>query len=419
MRLSFAIFCLCASASATLYLGGSGNGDAASAKAIIESGASHVRVYLMWGFVEPRIKGPLDPSITVANVEANPSLISSWAALQNWKELDRRMGLYANSTIKIIGEVGEGTNTGLPRFNDSFFDPNVVGETAYLGYLYRSTRAIVRRYKDRVALFQIENELNEAWLASIAGQRKFQFFGSLWRKWDFLTLLLQTLRSAVKAEAPSAPVTMNFHTDVAKWVHDTLLLDGFYENAVQKWAPLLDVISLDAYPNAVVAAPCQSAVIGDRVKKAIAASSGKSVFIMETGYPVYGGANQSGLPEVANFTNFNQEQCINASLNAVRASGGKGFMYFKFAESPGIVAPPGGFSALDLEALKLIKLVMTHDENVLYLLEWLSGGLHLDYLEDRLPALLQGFLGGTGLLQMDGTPRPAYETIKKLFASWT
>lgn len=45
---------------------------------------------------------------------------------------------------------------------------------------------------------------------------------------------------------------MNFHTDVAKWVHDVLLLKGYFEDAVKSWHSLLDVISIDAYPNMFV-----------------------------------------------------------------------------------------------------------------------------------------------------------------------
>ncbi len=93
-------------------------------------------------------------------------------------------------------------------------------------------------------------------------------------------------------------------------------------------------------------------------------------------------------------------------------------MVFKFAQTAGIVAPPGGYSALDLEALKLLRLVMEHDDDVLYLLQWLESGLHIDYLRTRLPVLLASFGQGAGLLMPNGTARPGYYEVAKMFKQW-
>src|SRR4051794_25132193 len=38
---------------------------------------------------------------------------------------------------------------------------------------------------------------------------------------------------AVKDEQPSAKVTMNFHTDIPKYVHEALFLPGYYEDAIK------------------------------------------------------------------------------------------------------------------------------------------------------------------------------------------
>jgi hypothetical protein len=278
-------------------------------------------VYLLWRYVQRRVEPPLE-NITVWWLRANPGAVAAWAATQDWTETDRRLSLYANSSITIIGEVTEGTVMGLPNFGDSVFDPNVVGEDVYLAYVYRAARATVSRYKQRVHMWQIENELNEAFLASLGGQRRFQLLGSAWRKWDFLSALLWTCRMAVKDEDPAALVTMNFHTDVAEWVHDALALPGYFEKAVADWHDLLDVISIDAYPNAFVSSPCESAIVAQRVSASIAASKGMPVFVMEWNYPVAAPSNQ--LPDVANFSDSRQVACINATFKAVKAAGGAG-----------------------------------------------------------------------------------------------
>ena len=66
--------------------------------------------------------------------------------------------------LTIFMEIGEGDSTTLPLYNNTIFDPNVVGSDVYLAYIYRYSRAAVRRYKDRVQYYQTENELNESWL---------------------------------------------------------------------------------------------------------------------------------------------------------------------------------------------------------------------------------------------------------------
>ena len=120
-------------------LGGSGDASSEGASAIMFSGANHVRVYLLWKYIESEVHG-LDTSITVANMKANPSLIKQWADAQDWSELDKRVALYNHKNISLIGEVNEGTTNGLPSFNGTVFDPNVVGEDLYLGYVYRQSR---------------------------------------------------------------------------------------------------------------------------------------------------------------------------------------------------------------------------------------------------------------------------------------
>ena len=106
-------------------------------------------------------------------------------------------------------------------------------------------------------------------------------------------------------------------------VHDALALPGYYEKAVASWHGLLDVVSIDAYPNAFVSDPCESAIVAQRVQAAAAASGGKAVFVMEWNYPVAAPSNQQ-LPDVANFSDSRQVACIRDTFEAVKAAGGSG-----------------------------------------------------------------------------------------------
>ena len=85
--------------------------------------------------------------------------------------------------ITPIIEVFEGTTYGLPNYINEkgesvMFDPNNVGAQVYQAYMYRYTRALVRRYiqkyPGKIFFYQIENELNEAYLAGFIDY--FSFF---------------------------------------------------------------------------------------------------------------------------------------------------------------------------------------------------------------------------------------------------
>jgi hypothetical protein len=152
-------------ACSTIYRGGSGCDDDATCKLIAtEMGGTHVRVYLHWKYIQRNLK--VDSTMSVQKVEADPSLIDTWAksADVNWHDHDRRVGNAMQAGLTMIGEVGEGTLQGLPLIDGSTTpaDPKNIGKDIYLGYLYLTTRAIVRRFKDRISMWQIENELNGA-----------------------------------------------------------------------------------------------------------------------------------------------------------------------------------------------------------------------------------------------------------------
>jgi hypothetical protein len=232
-----------------LFLGGSCRPTATNTRALIDSHANHVRVYLHWKYFEPVLTEPVNTTLTVDYLRAHPADIYRWATKRDWSNLDLRVGFYDHAPhVNVIGEVGEGTVQGLPLISKhgDVFDPNVVGKQTYLAYIYRAARAVVARYKHRITVWQIENELNQAWLAMFAGQRRLQFLASIWADFDFLTDLLKTLKLAVVDEQPSGKVFQNVATDPPAWLADILFLkNSFYTDAIKHWYPFLDYIALD------------------------------------------------------------------------------------------------------------------------------------------------------------------------------
>ena len=239
-----------------------------------------------------------------------------------------------------------------------------------------------------------------------------------WRSWDFLTLLLRTLRMAVKDEQPSAQTTMNFHTDVSKTFHTLMFLKGHYEQAVADWAQHMDIISIDAYPNMYVSHPLNVQIIVDRIKKiqAIPAAQGKPIIVMETGYPMTNSSTPA-IDPVLDFSEANGAEYILQSTKAIAEAGAQGLIYFKLDFSMGIQPPPGGFTQQDVEAMKMIsKLYM--DEHAADLIKWLFQSGNIEYLQKRMPALLAGIEKGWGLLNYNGTAQRG-KTLDALKTAFT
>jgi hypothetical protein len=392
----------------------SAGNDPASVTEMVKVGATHVRRYIMWGSFEPQLH-TLDTNLTLQALKDDPTnLIYAYGETLNWGYGDEQVRNTMAQNMTPIVELSEGTHYGLPRYNDTYADPSVIGIPLYLAYQYRFCRAAVHRYKTfGVTFYQIENELNEALLAGIDGQR---LISLVWGNWTFLTELLTVLRDAVKDEDPSARVTMNFHTDVPQVVHEILDLPGFYLEAVTNWSYLLDVIALDAYPNMFVASPLGCSNVSDRVRlvMGLVKSQGKSVFIMETGYPV-NADNNTAAPAALNFTVEAQAAYAAGTVDAVRNVGGAGILYFKFTESDGMQPPLGGYTSGDTSLFNEIREFLWTN-NAVSLIEWLLEPGDLEEVLTRASYFMgEPDRAGWGTFEMNGSPRPAVAALKQAF----
>ena len=333
--------------------------------------------------------------------------------------------------------MGEGTFNGQPSFapnstsKPAWVNPSLTGPDLYIALQYRFARAATWRYKPfilngSIGMLQLENELNEAFLAAVAGDRPFSVH---WADWRFLTNLLAALRQAVLDEIPPASgfevsLTTNLHTDVPESAHRLLNLTGFYVDAAKMWAPIVNgLLSIDAYPNMYVATLNVSHQVVDRVKvvQAIVAASSSGdpsrVFVMETGYPVdvtdattatNTTTATTPAPSVFDFSEDNQAQYVQRVREDLEAAGAAGMLYFKMVRSPGMTPPPGGYTSGDISLFKAIQAYTEAGEDVGVLVEWLLQPGSLEEALTRAAYLVRRpSAGGWGLVRQDGSARPA------------
>lgn len=391
--------------------------DASGMNALKQLNATHARTYVMWKYVEAELSS-LESNLTVAALRSNPQLIYQWSALQNWKTTDNIVQTFAQSGVQMIIEVGEGTFNGLPKYNNTLADPNTIGQQLYLAYQYRFCRAAVNRYKAYSNLWQIENELNEAWLSGFAGQRLANLSGA-WKDWDFLTTLLTTLNWAVKDEDSTLMTTMNFHTDVPKEVHTLLGLPGFYLDAIASWATppnsLMDIVSIDAYPNMYAPSPSLGSVVGDRVGKCRAQlPTSMEVFVMETGYPVSAPSNTS-LPAIFNYSEALQSQYIEDAFTSVISAGGIGMLYFDLHPIAGMAPPSGGYTEEDVEMMTAASELLVSG-NVTAVVDWLMAKGSIEEVIQKGMFFADEPMKGFSLVDTNYNHRVGFATLARLCA---
>jgi hypothetical protein len=389
--------------------GSSTHASLVETEALKAAGATHARAYCLWRYAQPKLT-ELQSNETVEWLRANPAAVYAWGEQWlNWNDAEARITAAEKAGLIVIAEAFEGTVFGLPhlaigsKHDGQPADPNYIGEDVYLAYAYRYTRCLVHRYKGRVHFWQIENELNEAWLAGWGGQRVRDIGGS-WRSFAFLTRALTVLHQAVRDEDPTALLTTNLHTDVSAKLHELLLLPGFYLDAAVKWNGLVDIWSMDGYPNMFVPYP----LLGEQVCERLALlqnATEKEAFIMETGYPV---SNTGGL----NFTARHASEYI-----ATLAPCGKRLFYFEMTVSSGITPMPGGYTPQDIEAMAMLS-KLSEEESAVPIFEWLLEKGNLHYAETRLASLASSIQSGWGLLFQNGTVRdPQYSALRQVFTS--
>lgn len=311
---------------------------------IAQQGYEWARMELPWKSLQPSLDGKT--LYTQAQVEANPDLIREFSENADWTFLDNRLSGYANSNLKIIGMVGNGNTNNVPVLNGKTLYPDLIGRDKYIGMEYLVTRAIVERYDNdgymdgpagiEIKLWQTENELNVAGFHTIPGWRGSEkgpgigtglFTQSVdWKNFDFLTALLRGLNDAVRDSDNEAVTTTNLNNDLPESFSQYFAPQ--WPEAVAAWRGIVDVISLDTYPNYFHATPVEGAQVGFDVATAKAhGCPGQDVMIMETGYPRF--------PSRLGYNEDNQIEFLRQAWETSIDAGVDGFMFFGGGVSAG------------------------------------------------------------------------------------
>lgn len=377
-------------------------------------GVNSVRPTLSWRVVEPVVA---PTGLTLADVQGNAAYVSQWAAARSWASFDARLGEMLGAGLVPIPIVGHGFTGTLPNVGTAggpVAGPDALGREEYLARQYVVTRATVERYdgdgvddapgSPRVAIWQTENELNQALLTAIFGWRTPTFFdalGSAWADFTFVTRILQTLRAAVKDADPTALTTMNFHTDI----RDEMM--AFFQQptwmqSVALWRFQMDVIGVDAYPNYYRAAPVRGSEIGGRIAQIQPYACGMPIVVIETGYPT--GPAEEGFDEAK------QAQYLRESYDAAVAAGASGFLWFgaRTADQHTVTITPQDLANLDLVADAY------ENGDVNALVNFLF--LNLAYVQSHFTQVLQAVEPYWGIVRPDGSHKPAWDVMADIVA---
>jgi len=274
-----------------------GRATLALAENLVQAKVDFVRCWFPWKFFEPS---------PIPEEKLGQLLESSYS---RWP-LDDLVNVLTTKGIGIVPVLACGYQRMLPQGLEP--DPD---RALYLKRASIHARLLVRKYKDRIKCWQIENEPNW-WAEHAAGGWR---SGISWiREEGFRQELLQTLRTAVHTEDSSALTVINLEAD-AKKIDPAL------------YATYCDVMGLDFYPNYKTAYPINTKFV--RLAHEVARTLGKPVIVSETGYP-------SG-PSLLGYSTIHQSEYVkSACRDAHELDGINGIGIWRYIDTAWRSFPP-------------------------------------------------------------------------------
>jgi hypothetical protein len=210
------------------------------ATALNKNNIRFVRIWFQWNLFQPRILPGKE---------------------QNFRfPLDEFVRFMNEKEIEIVGVIGNGYYRFLPVGLD------IDNASAYVARLSLASREIVRHYKGKIAVWQLENEPNW-WFEHFAVDWR---RGGVWFEPNIQEKILGELYKVVREEDPNALAMVNLEADST-------------HNHFSKYSAFYDILGLDFYPNYLNANPIN--VAGLKKAAEIKRECGKKVMITETGYP--------------------------------------------------------------------------------------------------------------------------------------
>ena len=385
------------------FLLGSSQGGINEIPLKAEIGVDWMRAQLNWRQVEPEI---LNRELTVEDVDADPDAVPFFIATHDWTAFDSLLAEMKAYGLQAFAVLGLGHKGALPYFQGARVTPDLLGRENYLGHIYLYARATVERYNGdgeydapgelTIKYWQLENELNQAFLAALWGWRTPGFeeaLGSAWQSWQFLTDLLHTLSRAVKTEDPDAMTAVNFHTDIPAGINQGFLLPSWPE-AIRRWAGYIDIVGMTAFPNYYDPDPVRGEVLGERVIEAMEMGCHRPVVILETGYTTG--------PEERGYSEAGQAVYIQEAYESALNAGAQGFFLFgiKTSDSHNVEITPE-----DVENLEHLT-GLFEQGNFLPLLSFALQ--NFDYIKNHFVHVLWSIESYWGLIRPDGTHKPGW-----------
>jgi len=261
-----------------------------------KSGVDFVRCWFQWNFFEQSTEDRDSPQPS-----SHPS--------RYLFPLDDFVSRMSEAGIGVIGAIGSGYHRFLPAGSQT----NHIGR--YLEQLTASSTKIVRHYKDKVKVWQIENEPDWWREHYLSHWRR----GIIWLGHRNREPILRALYNVVRTECPNATIIVNLEA----------------ENEHQDWklySRYSDIIGLDFYPNYARTAPINASELASTALK-VRKETGLPIFVVETGYPTG--------PRILGFSEENQSRYIRSACEvAFSCDAISGLGWFRFSDSYWKSFPP-------------------------------------------------------------------------------
>lgn len=252
------------------------------ARLIKEAGGTHYRPHMPLNEALPhiskadmaRLKQAInDPALLDA-------MIDELSKNGRWERMDGLVNAFTAEGMKLILVSGAGYRKEAPLYekeNGSTrqISPDRVGKDIYVTFLKWAVGAGVRRYADKVFVWQVENELN-ANTAHMANN--WRIIEGSWTDVNFQRRMMRELSAVVHAEGAKRGIPL-------KTVHTSWTAVPGWE-AYVKWGQEdgIDIVGADLYPNYYLGQPIDGGGMARDIARAKEISGGRPVWILETGY---------------------------------------------------------------------------------------------------------------------------------------
>ncbi|MCX5786223.1 MAG: hypothetical protein NTX59_11100 [Elusimicrobia bacterium] len=252
------------------------------AKLIKESGGTHYRSHLPLNEPIALISKADMARLRQATTDFAllDSMIGELSKNGRWNRMDILVNAFTVQGIKVSFVTGCGYRKEAPfaEMEDGStvqVSPDRLGRDVYVTFLKWVVGAGVRRYADRVFVWQVENEIN---VAQIHAMSNWRIKEPSWGDKDFQHRLLRELAAVVHNEGAKRGVvlrtTQNYATLAAEW-------ESYVKAAGDDG---IDIVGVDLYGNYFFGLPLRDKEMADIVARAKQLAGVRSVWVLEAGY---------------------------------------------------------------------------------------------------------------------------------------